>query len=409
MNKTSDMTPLVAFSCDTPLPLSIATPFIIPDSPTRKDNEHGSSQNSLEDVVIPGLDTTNNSSTLCASKSIEIDPTSSNTVVHGNPNDETNIHPEDFEISYRVIGEGTLSPNVIHIDHGSQSQIPPGKSTTTTSSIRNDKLSSLKNRIDASTPYTGNAGSTKRNYKNLRQRLDAESPIGRTTGKILLPKDDEVYFVADSPQPVDLVDDTSQSSSKRKKTVISSTSSEENLSSNCESTTFGSLSKRKRKRVKTSGFQSSTTSTKTTPRKKSPLKNTRITVKETSQSSENENENVSESDSRSYYCNKNLSKNSPFSVTTSPSVASRRKSVESTPKVSAWLSAVDSPGLATMRKSTTSSSNGVRKKNSTTLKDKITTKRRKKMKIPATKNADFKRLLAQHIDDGENGDDSDDW
>ena len=407
INKTSDVTPPVPFLCDTPLPLSIATPCIIPDSPTRKD----SSQNSLEDVVIPGLDAINNSNTLCASKSIEIDPTSSNTVIHRDPNEETNNQAPDFEVSYRVVGDGTLSPNVVHIEDDTQSQIPPGDSTTTTSSrITNEKSPSLKDKIDASTPYTGNAGSTKRHFRNLLRKVNTESPISRITGKISLPKDDDVCVVADSPQPINLGDGIvdSQSSSKRKKAVISSTSSEENISSNCESTTLGNLSKRKRKRVKTGGLPSTTA--KTTPRRNSPLKNKKITVEETSQSSEDEN--VSESDSRSYYNNMKLSKKSPFKIKTSPSVArsSRRKSSESAPKVIAWLSTVESPGLATIRKSTSSTSLS-RKKISSALKDKGTTR---KKKSPVIKNADFKRMLAQHIDgdvddNGEIGDDLDEW
>ena len=397
----TDITPPVPFSCDTPLPLSIETPFIIPNTLMRKDGgSNFLSDNSLEDVEIPGLspdnfETTNNNDTLCGSKSIEIDPTSSNAVIHKGQSDDNNSQAADFEISESRIG-GTLLTNVINIGDDTQSQ-PQGDSIS--------QSLILADTIDTSTPHTGNGGSTKRHFLKLRHRLHAESPISRRSEKTILAQDNDVYVVADSPKAIDLENDITAASSKRKKAI--SSSEEEVVSTDCESTNLSNLSqkKRSRKRAKTN----LATATKASW-KNSSLMAKRLTVEETSQSSD-DNDCVSESDSRSYYINKKRSKKSPFhtsspSTSTTSSKSLKRRSVEfTTPNINAWLSAVPSPNAITIKTSTTTAG-AMRKKNGSSATSKGKEAKKKKKSPRLAKNADFKRMLAQHIDGG--GDDEDD-
>ena len=359
------------------------------------------SDNSLGDIEIPGLTSINmtsiaidNDKSATSNKKLESESTNSdeveNTVVHKEDEDEK---LSDFEITYSKQNTSLDRTNAILIDDNTTKddviELPSNLVALETSAERSPCVTSLK-KMDTSTPHTSNEGATKRHFLKLRQRLNADSPIGLTLeepgNKVDQCKtkskeiDDEPIIISNSPNSkptTTIVENESTSKALQSSTKRKADSSTESLSSTCESNTIGELAssqqRRYRKRARKTTSASSK-SIKTTP----PIR--KITVAETSPSSEDEK--VSDSDTALF--NSSLHKKSPF-------IGSKRTSPGKS-NSGLWLSTLKSPSSTNRASTTTAKSPFSRKKTPATSKPRRSTRQKKKDQV---RNSDFKRMLAE--------------
>ncbi|XP_066929477.1 uro-adherence factor A-like [Clytia hemisphaerica] len=408
IDRTADITPQ-PFSCDTPMPFSVETPCFNQPEDSKIDEDGYLSDNSLGDIEIPGLTSVNmtsiaidDGSSAKSKKKHESENTNSdeleNTLVHQkNENEKL----PDFEITYSKQNTSLDRTNVILVDDSTNKddviELPSNIAAVETSVERSPCVTSLK-KMDTSTPHTSNEGATKRHFLKLRQRLHADSPIGRTIeepgNKVDQAEtkskdlDDEPIIISHSPvnKPTTLLVETESiykvvpSSTKRK-----ADSSTESLSSACESNTFGELLSSQQRRYRKRPRKTTSTSSKSikaTP----PMR--KITVEETSPSSEDEK--VSDSDTALF--NSSLHKKSPFigSKRTSPGKGNS----------GLWLSTLKSPTSTSRVSASTAKSPFSRKKTPAASKPRRSTRQKKKDQV---RNADFKRMLAEasHRDDSD--------
>ena len=203
MDITTSSLPPVPFTCDTPLPLSLATPCHVPDTPqlTRiRDDLSSDDNNSLENVEIPGLSrhrnfssintTSTDTSTLRCGGGEEsmkslFSPNTTNNLTNPmiikDSQEDTNDSQQaaDFVITGSRMGDGvavTSAREVVDIDDDETQSPQPQEHIST---VRSPSLapSGRDSMVETSTPHTGVSGSTKKHFLKLRQRLHTESPI----------------------------------------------------------------------------------------------------------------------------------------------------------------------------------------------------------------------------------------
>ena len=313
---------------------------------TKDDDDHESfaSNNSLDDIEIPGLNPLNDSN---------------NAKDDGKILDDSQNYNADFTVTTSKIQDPsiTASPdNVITIEDDTQEDTTIKVPQPTVNETSNWPSFIRASQLTTSTPYQRRDGTSKKQIATFENHSKTETPIKGPSEQNPDLEPDSNIVILESPNI------SPSMTSKRK---LPSSSSTEDISSSCESAFLtSSLNNKRRKQKRRRKSNDSLIS----PSKKI----TKQTVAETSSS--DDKECVSESDSANIF-------NARRSLKVSPSVMDTPKARNIT---SSWLS------TSTQQKKTNPSL-----KKSTSKPNKGKKKRQNKTDTPKIRNEDFKKLLAK--------------